>query len=288
MISSYTSSFFCSYCALLRFALFCFGLLTFASISCFAVDPVTQVETMMGRAAFGKGPLLWFKNQPELNQGSGDSTWGITSGGRLSNRGEDPWHRAQCAFGPGTGQGGAAVAGSGRRELEMLHVERGGMILFIRPGDKLGVGSVLILSRGDWNDAGYFGLRIKRGRFLAISAFDSSKPTLDSKVKEVEAAVLPPLEWSFVAVSWDGNGDSLEFRWWAGPLAAGELTEGQMRVPALKKSAGTIMIGGRRAFEDAARTPVTLTGGLITQLAIYEHALDDERVKDIYLAAHPR
>lgn len=256
-----------------------------SSLSAGPADNAAEVERIIATGARGKAPVLWFAKDAERNLGSGHANWAATSGGRLSERGSDPWGRPNSAFGIAKGAtGGAAVSGS--KAFSPINPRGGSIVLFCRPsaGAKP---PMLLFSNADWGGAGYLSLRINdmNGRLeLTLAASD---PGTSNKARQTSIATLRPGRWSFVALSWQEAGAQCVFRYWAGSLEEQELTYGELEAPAIAESKSMFLIAGRRAEDHGALGLPSLAfdGGLISQFAVFDTPLPEEIVQRIFVAS---
>lgn len=247
-----------------------------------------EVEKFLATANQGKPPVLWFGSDPKVNLGSGSAAWTAQSGGQLAARGPDAWGRPAAAYGlAADAKGGVAISGSTTASL--INAKSGSVLLFFRPAEKAAP-PMMLFSRADWGNPNYLCLRINAvGSHweLTLAAAD-----LRSKDKAIQAnfATLTPGAWTFVAVTWQESGALCRFRYWAGDLATGELTEGELETPPLDPSPGIFVLAGRRADNVAkyATAPLLFSDGLLQHLSVYDAALSEDIVKRIYLAATRR
>ena len=250
----------------------------------FARDAV-GVERLIGQAARGRPPVLWLSTDPEYNRGSGPGEWQANSGGRLVARGTDAWGRTNAAFGLSVdAEGGAALAGS--TACSPISPKAGSVVLFFRV-DAAATPPQLLFSNSDWGQPNFLSLRINavHGRQeLTLGVSDQSVP---GKAVQTSFATLAPGSWNFVALVWEEVGGGCLFRLWAGDLESGELTEGERRVPPFSDRPGLFLLAGRRADTVASyRTqPLLFSGGLYSNIAIFDEALTEDMVKRIYTAA---
>lgn len=247
-----------------------------------------EVVRLISTANLGKPPVLWFASDPKINRGSGPKTWSAQSGGQFAVRGADAWGRPSAAFGlADDAKGGVAVSGSTTQSP--INSQAGTVLFFCRPGAK-SAPPMLLFSRADWGKPNYLSLRVNEiaGRWEITLAVADSRTT--TKATQSNFATLKPGSWTFVALTWQESGGLCQFRYWAGDLATGELTEGELSTPTLDPSPGIFMLGGRRA-DDVAKyntAPLLFSDGLLSHFTIYDAALGEDTVKALYLAATRR
>jgi hypothetical protein len=244
-----------------------------------------EVERLIAQGAYGKKPILWFAENADGNTGSGPKNWSATSGGRLDQRGIDPWGKADAAFGlPRGSLGGAAVSGSTTNSP--LRRAAGTALMFFRPGESARP-PMLLFQNADWGDPGYVALRINEvGRKWELT-LAVTEPNSTNKAVQASFATLAPGQWNFVALTWQETEGTCLFRYWAGALRDAELTFGEKQASSIDASKSMLLIGGRRGdHSSAAGLPaLTFDGGLFRHLAIYDTPLSEETIQAIYLAA---
>ncbi|MCU0792965.1 MAG: hypothetical protein MUE42_08985 [Opitutaceae bacterium] len=248
-------------------------------------ENAAEVERIIATGTRGNGPVLWFARDAERNLGSGHSTWAATSGGRLSERGLDPWGRANSAFGLARGAvGGAAVSGS--KAYSPINPKGGSIVLFCRPSSGAKP-PLLLFSNADWGAAGYLSLRINAVNGRLELTLASSDPGTTNKARQTSFATLYPGRWSFVALSWQEAGSQCVFRYWAGSLDEQELTYGELEAPPIAESKSMFLIAGRRADDQGALGLPSLAfeGGLISQFAVFDTPLSEDVVQRLFVAS---
>lgn len=261
------------------FATFC------ATVLAGPAENAVEVERLVALGSYGKKPVLWYLRDADHNRGSGEKGWTATSGGKLSARGSDPWGQANGAFGLPTGAaGGAAVSGS--KAIPPIHTTGGSVLLFCRPATN-SKPPMLLFSNADWGQPGYLSLRINevKGRWELTLA--TSNPSSSTPATQANFATLQPGAWAFIALSWQQAGDRCSFRYWAGSLAANELTYGELETAPIADAKPMFMLAGRRADQSGSSGLPSLAfeGGLLNNFAIYDVPLSEETVQRIYLAA---
>jgi hypothetical protein len=267
--------------------IFGLSLLSFSHSSTAApIDNATEVERLIKLGTYGRPPILWFSQSPEINVGSGSKTWTAVSGGRIEARSLDPWGRLNGAFGPTVNaSGGAAVSGS--TTFNIISPRQGSVIFFCPPGAATKP-PMLLFSLADWGDENYFSLRVN-GKTASAADWNFTLAVADAgnknRASQFEFASVAPLEWSFVAITWSEQSGIRVLNYWAGSLSSGELVEGRQDLQPMSDRPGTLIIPGRRSEDKGARPGLAFAGGLLSQFAIYDSALSEDTVKRIYLAA---
>lgn len=251
-------------------------------------NPSDAIDRLIATANLGKPPALWFASDPKINRGSGPKAWSAQSGGQFAVRGADAWGGASAAFGlAADAKGGVAVSGSTTQNP--ISPQAGTVLFFCRPGAK-SAPPMLLFTRADWGKPNYLSLRVNEvgGRWELTLAVADARTS--AKATQSNFATLTPDSWAFVALTWRESEGLCRFRCWAGDLAKGELTEGELSVPPLDPNPGIFILGGRRADDVAAynTAPLLFSGGLLNHFAIYDAALDENVIKDLYLAATRR
>ncbi|MCU0793655.1 MAG: LamG domain-containing protein [Opitutaceae bacterium] len=270
-----------------------FGLVASFPLAAFAQTSkptsAEQVERLIGSAQLGRPPVLWFGSDPKINLGSGPAGWTADSGGQLAARSPDAWGRQGAAFGlAAEAKGGVAVSGSTTLGPHKgpINPKSGTVLFFFRPGEN-SAPPMLLFSRADWGNPNYLSLRINAvgGRWELTLAVADTRAS--AKATQANFATLQPGAWTFVALAWQENAGLCRFRYWAGDLATGELTEGEHDTTPLDPTPGIFTIAGRRADNIAkyGTAPLLFSGGLLHHFAIYDDALSEDAVKRIYLAA---
>lgn len=269
-----------------------FAVLLSISPLCASTTPAAatpqEVERLLATANQGKPPVLWFGSDPKVNLGSGPAAWSAQSGGQLAARGADAWGRPAAAYGLAPdAKGGVAVSGSTTTSL--INANSGSVLLFFRPSEKAAP-PMMIFSRADWGNSNYLSLRINAVGSHWELTLAAADPRSRDKAIQANFATLTPGAWTFVAVTWQESGGLCRFRYWAGDLATGELTEGELETPPLDPSPGIFVLAGRRADNIAkyATAPLLFSDGLLQHFTVYDSALSEDIVKRIYLAASRR
>lgn len=255
-----------------------------ATASSVIASPAVEVDRLIASANYGKSPTLWFGSDPTVNLGSGPANWSAQSGGTLSARGTDPWGHPGGAYGPARdAKGGVAISGSTTSNI--INPSAGTVILFFRPGAQ-SMPPMMLFSRADWGDPNYLSLRINAVSTrweLTLAAADARSA---HKATQANFATITPGAWTFVALTWQEAEGRCFFRYWAGDLSHGELTEGEMSTAPLHPAPAIFVVAGRRADKAAqlGDSPLLLSDGLLKNFAIYDAPLSEDIIKQIFVA----
>jgi hypothetical protein len=255
-----------------------------ASLKASADTPAESVNRLIEMGSYGRKPFVWFRTSANQNTGSGNPTLVATSGGRLNERGPDPWGNPDSAFGPAAAdKSGVAITGSGTSSV--MPAREGTVLFFYRAPAGLALPAILV-NRGDFNQPGCLGLRIcKTNTGPALTLLRQGVAA--SETRQIWIAPFNPEEWTFVAAAWTEKDNLVKLRYWSGTLRGRELTEGEdsyALIPTEVPMNKVVLIGGRKREQQGLAT-LAFSGGLFHQMAFYDYALSDETVKDIYLAA---
>lgn len=249
-----------------------------------AATPAETVNSLIERGSLGKKPFVWYRATANQNLGSGPATLVANSGGRLNERGPDPWGFPDCSFGPSAvDKAGVAITGSGTQPV--MPYQEGSVLFFYRAPAVLALPAILV-NRADFSQPGCLGLRISKtntGPALTLLR-PGERP---GETRQIWIAPFAPEAWTFVALTWTEQDGVVKVRYWSGTLAGQELTEGEDSfapplLPAVPNR--VVYIGGRKKDQQLPAT-LAFAGGLFHQMAFYDHPLSEETVKDIYLAA---
>lgn len=174
----------------------------------------------------------------------------------------------------------------GSKVQSPINATEGAILMFYRPSPNA-VPPMMLFSKSDWGQPGFFCLRInqvgtRRQLNLAVNSLANLEKAVQINFADVELGA-----WGFVAVSWREMAGVCTLQYWAGPLSSGELTSGGRELPPMPAVNESLRLGGRPQdmIEKFKMVPLTFAGGLLCQVAVFDQSLPDEAVRKIYSAA---